>query len=151
MLIRLAQETDLAELAALYQQSVRVVAPQHYTPEQTHMWAASVSDAAHFCRFILDATTYVAEDHTGIVGFAGIADSGHITATYVRHDCIRQGIGSTLMEVILEHASSHQIQRLYSEASEFSVGLFKKFGFRVYDIEVIERQGVEFQRYLMER
>ena len=40
--------------------------------------------------------------------------------------------------------------RLYAEASEFSLGLFKKFSFRLYGTEIVNRQGVEFERYLME-
>ena len=40
--------------------------------------------------------------------------------------------------------------RLYAEASEFSLGLFKKFGFHVYDTEVVDRQGVQFYRHLVE-
>jgi len=31
------------------------------------------------------------------------------------------------------------------------LGLFKRFGFQVYNTEIVERQGVEFQRYLVER
>jgi putative acetyltransferase len=149
--IRIATESDLPELAALYHQTVLAIAPQRYTPAQTQAWASSALDAEHFRRFILEATTYVADDETGIVGFAGITATGHVSSTYVRGDRIHQGIGSTLMQAILEHASHHDIQRLYAEASEFSLGLFKKFGFQLYDTEIVERQGVEFKRYLVER
>ena len=47
-------------------------------------------------------------------------------------------------------ARTHHIQRLYAEASEFSLGLFKKFGFRLYDTELVNREGVQFTRYLVE-
>lgn len=151
MMIRLAQESDLSELAALYHQTVMAIAPQRYTPAQTEAWASSALDANHFHPFILGATTYVAHDETGIVGFAGVTANGHVSSAYVRRDRIHQGIGSKLMQVILNHASNNGIQRLYSEASEFSLGLFKKFGFQLYDTEVVVRQGIEFKRYLVER
>ncbi|MGJ3248230.1 MAG: N-acetyltransferase family protein [Elainellaceae cyanobacterium] len=151
MMIRIAEESDLPELATLYHQTVVAIAPQRYTPAQTRAWASSALDAHHFRQFILDATTYVAVDETGILGFAGITSSGHVTSAYVRGDRIHQGIGSTLMQVILNHANQNGIQRLYAEASEFSLGLFTKFGFKLYDTEVIEHQGVEFTRYLVER
>jgi putative acetyltransferase len=99
----------------------------------------------------LSGTTFLAVDETGILGFAGIADDGHILSAYVRRDRIHQGIGSQLMDILLDYAKRHRIQRLYAEASEFSLGLFKRFGFQVYDMEIVERQGVEFQRYLVER
>lgn len=151
MNIRRAQESDLPQLAALYRQTVWTIAPQKYTPAQTQAWASFAEDRDHFRQFILEGTTYVAEDKTGMLGFAGIAADGHVSSVYVRSDCIHQGIGSALMKMLLEHANNQGMQRLYAEASEFSLGLFQKFGFRLYDTEVVDRQGVEFRRYLMEK
>lgn len=151
MKIRRAQELDLPELAELFRQTVLAIAPKKYTPAQTYAWASFAADSSHFRQFILEGTTYVAQDETGILGFAGIATDGHISSVYVRSDCIHQGIGSTLMEKLLEYANDQGMQRLYAEASEFSLGLFQKFGFRLYDTEIVDRQGVQFKRYLMEK
>lgn len=147
----MAQELDIPELAQLYQETVLAIAPHYYSDEQTQMWASFATDNVRFREFILSGKTFLATDETGILGFAGIADDGHITAAYVRRDRIHQGIGSTLMQTLLDYAKNHRIERLYAEASEFSLGLFKKYGFHVYDTEIVERQGVEFQRYLVER
>jgi putative acetyltransferase len=148
--IRLAQASDLPELTALYRQTVLANAPEHYTPAQTQIWASFAAESEPFRQFILGVTTYVLVNNSGIVGFAGIGEDGHVASTYVRHDRIHQGLGSTLMQVLLNHARQKGIGRLYSEASEFSLGLFKKFGFRCYATEVVDRQGVQFQRYLVE-
>lgn len=150
MTIRAANESDLPELSALFRQTVLVHAPEHYTPAQTEMWASFSSDTVHFRYFILGVNTFVSVDDTGILGFAGIGEDGHIASVYVRHDCLHQGIGSTLMKTALNYAQSRHIQRLYAEASEFSLGLFKKFEFQLYDTEVVDRQGVYFKRYLVE-
>ena len=150
MKIRHANDSDVLALAHLYQQTVLTWGPQHYTPQQTAAWASFGSETDQFRAFILKATTFVATNHTGILGFAGIAEDGHVTSAYVRQDCIHQGIGSTLMRNLLEYAQNHQIQRLYAEASEFSRGLFKKFGFQLYETEIVERHGVQFQRFLVE-
>lgn len=151
MKIRIAQAWDSPELAKLYQETVLAIAPQFYSDAQTRSWASFAEDRVGFRTFILSGTTFVAVDETGILGFAGIADDGHILSAYVRRDRIHQGIGSRLMEILLDYAKCHRIQRLYAEASEFSLGLFKRFGFQVYNTEIVERQGVEFQRYLVER
>lgn len=74
-----------------------------------------------------------------------------MASVYVHPDRARQGIGSVLMQQIAAHAQAHNLHRLYAEASEFSLGLFQKFGFSLYDTEVIDRQGVTFTRYLVER
>ena len=151
MLIRIAQESDLPELVTLFRQTILMNAPQHYTPEQTEAWASSALDLEHFRHFIFCGTTYLVVGETGILGFAGIEETGHVLSVYVRHDCLHQGIGSALMQVLLDHADRHKMQRLYAEASEFSLGLFKKFGFRLYDTEIVDRQGVRFERYLVEK
>jgi putative acetyltransferase len=150
MKTQIGQESDIPELAELYQQTVLAIAPQYYSQAQTKMWASFPSDIASFRQFILQGTTFIATDETGILGFAGITEDGHVTSAYVRRDRIRQGIGSTLMQTLLDYAKSHNIQRLYAEASEFSLGLFKKFSFHIYDTEIVDRQGVQFKRYLVE-
>lgn len=151
MNLRTATAADLPTLATLYRKTVLVNGPQHYTAAQTNAWAAVDAASDRFRQFILEVTTYLAENDLGIVGFAGIGDDGHVASAYVRHDCLHQGIGSVLMQTVLTHAQEKQIPRLYAEASEFSLGLFKKFGFSQYDTEVVEHNGVEFTRYLVER
>ena len=150
MNIRMANESDLLELSTLFRHTVLVNAPQYYTPAQTAAWASSPDNTARFCQFILGVNTFVATDKTGILGFAGIGEDGHVASTYVRHGCLRQGIGSALMQAVLEYAEKHHLQRLYAEASEFSLGLFQKFGFCLYDTEIVEHHGVQFKRYLVE-
>ena len=151
MNVRPVCESDLPELAVLFRQTVLINAPEHYTQSQTEIWASFASDADSFRQFILDANTFIAVEDSEILGFAGIDEAGHIASTYVRFDHIHKGIGSTLMQSVLAYAQRQRISRLYAEASEFSLGLFEKFGFRLYDTEVVERQGVTFNRYLVER
>ncbi|MEM0979582.1 MAG: GNAT family N-acetyltransferase, partial [Cyanobacteria bacterium P01_H01_bin.58] len=151
MPIRVAQATDIPELATLFHQTVRTHGPQHYSPEQTCAWAAAGADTPTFRQFILSVTTFVMEDASGIAGFVGISEEGYVASIYVRCDRLRQGIGSALMNQVMDYAQTHKIPRLYAEASEFSLGLFQKFGFWVYDTEVVERAGVQFKRYLVER
>ncbi|NMF84563.1 GNAT family N-acetyltransferase [Nodosilinea sp. P-1105] len=148
--IRQATAADLQELATLYRQTVLTHAPHYYTPAQTTVWAEA-ADAESFHPLILAVTTYLAVDDSGIVGFAGLGADGHVASVYVRHDRVHQGIGSRLLQTILDQAQRQALPRLYAEASELSLGLFKKFGFRCYDTEVAHRSGVLFKRYLVER
>ncbi|MEM7773849.1 MAG: GNAT family N-acetyltransferase [Cyanobacteria bacterium P01_A01_bin.37] len=151
MNIRPANLSDIPTLAILYRQTVITNAPAYYTPAQTEVWASFASDTDHFREFILGVATFVAVSDADILGFAGIGDDGHVSSTYVRHDCLHQGIGSRLMQAVLDYATQHRIRRLYAEASDFSLGLFKKFGFQHDATEVVERNGVKFERYLVAR
>jgi putative acetyltransferase len=149
--LRLATAADIPQLAQLYYETVIQNARQYYSEAQTHVWANFARDQTAFAQFFDDANTFVVEADGDILGFAGLAKDGHVTAIYVRGDRIGQGIGSQLMETLLNYAETQDIQRLYAEASEFSVGLFLKFGFQQFDTEVVERDGVEFRRYLVEK
>ena len=151
MNLRTATAADLPTLVTLYRETVLVNAPQFYSAAQTEAWAAVETGSLQFRQFILNVTTYVAEDDTGILGFAGIGEDGHVASAYVRHDCLHQGIGSVLMQAVLTHAQEKQIPRLYAEASEFSLGLFQKFGFSQCGCEVVDHNGVQFTRYLVQQ
>ena len=149
--IRTAEAADIFQLAQLYYETVRQHAPQHYTEAQTQAWANFALNQSQFAQLFTDATTFLMEDEGEILGFAGLASDGHVTAVYVRSDRLGQGIGSQLMTSLLERAKIQNIPRLYAEASEFSLGLFLKFGFHQFDSEIVERDGVQFHRYLVEK
>ncbi len=89
MNIRLANESDLPALAALYRQTVLENALEHYTPEQTETWASFALDTEHFRSLILDVNTFVAFDDSEVLGFAGISADGHVASVYVRGDHLR--------------------------------------------------------------
>ncbi|WP_035986632.1 GNAT family N-acetyltransferase [Leptolyngbya sp. KIOST-1] len=150
MHLRLATATDIPAIATLYRETVLTHGPEYYTPAQTAAWATVDADSSSFRQFILDVTTYLVEDDTGLLGFAGLGRDGHVASAYVRHDRLHQGIGTKLMQTVLEQARRDRMPRLYAEASQFSLGLFIKFGFRQYDTEVTEHNGVQFTRHLVE-
>lgn len=149
--IRTATAADIAALAQLFTHTVETIGPQFYSPEQVQAWAKTPADSEKFQRFILEVTTFVAVLEGQIVGFAGVAETGYLATLYTHSDYQRRGIGSRLLEAVLEYAQAHQIGRLYTEASEFSKPLFEKFGFAVYEIEQVNRDGVWFNRSLMQR
>ena len=151
MIIRVAVKSDLPELAKLYTHSVQALAPQHYSKKQVIVWASFASEGEAFEKFILEPTTFVAQRFGRLWGFSGITGEGHIASLYVHGERTRQGIGSRLLEFVLVYARIHQMGRLYSEASEFSLPLFEKFGFEKYSTEKVVRNGVQFSRYLMQK
>ncbi|MEY2976131.1 MAG: GNAT family N-acetyltransferase [Prochlorotrichaceae cyanobacterium] len=149
--ITTAQAINLPELAQLYRETVQTHGPIYYTPRQVEVWAAFAADTPNFRKFILSGTTFLCCDATGILGFSGIRPSGHVLSAYVRHDRVRQGIGTDLLSAVVDYAQAEKMQRLWVEASEFSLKLFQRFGFRLYQIQHLQRQDVVFQRYLLER
>ncbi len=162
MHLRTAIAADVPALAALYAEAVRSAGPAHYDATQIEAWAAFAdslprsSGEARFRSFVLAPLTLVAEDTvagdtSGIVGFAGLASGGHVTALYVRSDRMRRGIGSALLRALIERAEAQGIARLHTEASPFSRPVFARHGFVLDAVETVERRGATFERYRMVR
>ena len=151
MIIRQANENDIPVLAELFEDSVRQIAPEQYSPAQVAAWAASAANVESFGRFILESTTFIVETDDLMLGFGGVTKPGYLSSLYVRGGYNRQGVGSRLLTQILEYARTDNISRLYTKASEFSKPLFEKFAFKIYDEVDIERNDVVFHRYLMQR
>lgn len=153
MIVRRATLEDAKELAQLYQQTVRQQGPARYTPEQVEAWASSAVDGERFARFITEPTTFVAqaEDSKRLLGFSGLEASGRVASLYVHADYGRQGIGSLLLSTLIEFAREQAIAHLFTEASHFSKPLFAKFCFEMFEIERVERTGVWFDRFRMQR
>ncbi|MGA1410047.1 MAG: GNAT family N-acetyltransferase [Prochlorotrichaceae cyanobacterium] len=148
--ITTAQTENLAELAQLYRETVQIHGPLYYTPRQVEVWAAFATDSRNFRKFILSGTTFLCGDETGILGFSGIRPTGHILSAYVRHDRVREGVGTKLLSTVINYARTEKMQRLWVEASEFSLKLFERSGFRLYQTQHLQRQDVVFKRYLLE-
>jgi putative acetyltransferase len=146
--LRRARESDVSELARLYSASVRALAPGFYPPESVIAWAAFAEDPG-FRDFVLAVDTLVVEDSSGLIGFAGLDQSGRITSLYVRPDRTRKGVGSRLLSTLL--GSSPRPLRFWTQASTLSRPLFERFGFVVVETEVVERHGAKLERYVMER
>ena len=153
--LRLATTADLPALRALYAAATEARGPSAFSPEQVRAWVAFADDEKEFARFVLDATTFVAEDKagdkTGPIGFAGLDPDGRIVSLYVRPDCERRGVGSALLRHVLAEAEALGIDRLYTHASPYSRPVFERAGFRFVGIAHATRRGVAFTLPRMER
>jgi len=144
--LRPATEADLPALAALYDAAVRALGAAAYSPAQVDAWAGRGAAPETLRPVVLGAYTLVAEDATGPIGFAGLADDGLVTMLYVRPDRMRRGVGGRLLGAILTEARRRGLPRLYTAASVFSRPVFERFGFRLDEVETVVLGGVPFER-----
>lgn len=148
MEIRHAEETDIVALVDLFRSSVIVQGKEHYSAEQVVAWANTATEES-FDRLILRTTTFVALDGTTPLGFCGYAPDGHITSLYVRPESAGKGVGSALLEYVLEDARAHGIKAFRTEASHMAIPIFGKFGFTHAGKEDYMLGNVHFSRNLM--
>jgi putative acetyltransferase len=144
--IRPATRHDLPALREVYRDAV-VSAPRGpYTEEQLRAWARA-AQSQQLRGILLENFTCVAEIEERIVGLCTVEPDGRIALLYVRGAFSRRGIASDLLSATLERAELPPGTILYAEASEFSLPLFRRFGFVLVETERSLWNGVEFFRY----
>ena len=148
--LRVASAADHAELGELFRASVLGLGPSRYEPEQVQAWAA-FADCAELSSWLEDAWIILATDGKRTLGFAGLAAGGHVTALYVLPEASRHGLGSALLRAVLAEAERQGHDELRAEASHLSRPLFERQGFRVVEVERLERDGVTVERFRMTR
>jgi putative acetyltransferase len=148
--LRLATAADVPALAALYRDTALALGPQVYTPEQVAAWARSTDDAERFARYILDATTWIADDEAGPTGFCGVSvhdGVGEVHSLYVRAALMRRGLGRRLLAHALARAAG--ATRFEAWATPFSKPVFERAGFALQRAVSEPYQGVVFERFRM--
>ncbi|MEN3111038.1 GNAT family N-acetyltransferase [Uliginosibacterium paludis] len=136
------QPADAAALAAVFRAAVLETGPAAYSAEQCAAWAASADDAAAWAQRLQDNWVRVAVDEAGeIAGFGAIRMPGHIDLIFTAPEFNRQGVGSLILEDLLELAAAMGAKQLTTTASELSRPFFEKHGFRVQESGAHERCG----------
>ena len=95
--------------------------------------------------------TYVAETGGALAGGGGIGNDGHVAFVYVRGLHLGDRIRTCFLRLAMGANLRPAGGRYFAEASALSLPLFERFGFRRIGIERVDRDGVPFERLLVER
>ena len=140
------REQHIPALLALFEQSVRRLGPEHYSPEQVEQWAQGARHPG-LASQLREHHGWVMEQEGMPLGFVTLSDDGHLSLLYVSADHQRQGLGGLLLAQALQAASQLGLHSLTTEASTFSLALFLRHGFEQAGLETVERGGVSFVRH----
>ncbi|MDO6386626.1 GNAT family N-acetyltransferase [Uliginosibacterium sp. 31-12] len=136
------QPADAPALAAVYRTAILETGRSAYSAEQCAAWAATADDASAWAARLQDNWVRVAVDEEGeIVGFGGILMPGQIDLLFTVPDANRQGIGSLILEDLLELATAMGAKKVTAIASELSKPFFEKHGFKLVESGEHERCG----------
>ena len=149
MNIRSYTESDVMDIANLFHDSVHAIAPEIYSNEEKEAWAPTPPDYVAWKSRLAKKQPYVAWKQNVIVGFIELEEDGHIDCFYVHKDYQGLGIGSRLLEHLIQKAQDRSIASLYVEASKVAVPLFEKFGFHYKSINKMTRNGQTLINYNM--
>lgn len=151
MRIQSFNESDIAEVAGLFRETVRHINSNDYNPDQIETWASAVNDEEKFKERLLTSTTLVARIDDKIVGFINLLDNGHLDSLYVHKDFQRQGIASALLHAIeiMAKQSSHNL--ISTDASITALQFFKQMGFVLVKEQDVNFNGETYRNFMMEK
>lgn len=149
--IRNFRRGDEPALFAVYHSAIHQIASRDYSAEQIQAWAPDDLDAGLWANRMQGIKPFVAESGGTILGYADLQDSGYIDHFFVSGEHPRRGIGSMLMNHILETAKQRGLAELTSDVSRTAQPFYAKFGFEIVEQRLPERRGVVIPNALMRR
>jgi putative acetyltransferase len=149
--IRRYEAGEEASLFDIYFTAIHLVAIRDYTVEQVRAWAPRDLDAVLWKNKMREINPFVAELNGELVGYADLQSNGYIDHFFVSGKHPRVGIGSLLMNRILEEGASLSVSSLTSNVSRTAQPFFAKFGFVVVEQRNPEVRGVVVPNALMRR
>jgi putative acetyltransferase len=149
--LRACQPQDAPVLAKLFTESVRAIAAADYSPEQLEAWVPNPPDAAYWRERLGALIVFVAEIDSEAAGFISLDRDGHLDHLYVHAGFQRRGVALALYRRIEQEAMARGIRRIFTEASITARPFFARVGFQTIAPQEIERRGVSFTNFRMER
>jgi putative acetyltransferase len=143
---RFGEEPALFEI---YCSAIHLVARRDYSNEQIQAWAPRDLDQELWTTRIRGISPFVAELAGELVGYADLQADGYIDHFFVSGHHGRCGIGTALMNHLLNEARAASLAELTSDVSRTAQPFYERFGFMVVEQRQPELRGVVIPNALM--
>ena len=149
---RCYNSNDLDAVAEVYRDAVCGLGINAYSKEQVDMWA-SFTEETQFKQQLSKGFTIVAEmkEGTDIVAFAQLEPINHIALLYTKASHASKGIGAEICTILEKHALSFGVTMITTHASKIARPFFEKLGYNLVEAEMVNRNGVLFERFKMRK
>ena len=148
MILRKYTETDCAELARLFYDTVHAVNARDYSREQLDAWATNRVNLEAWNESFQAHHTVVAEMDGKIVGFGDMDETGYLDRLYVHKDHQRQGVAAAICDALEQNAKASEFT---THASITARPFFEKRRYVVVKEQQVERRGVWLTNYVMKK
>jgi putative acetyltransferase len=149
-IIRDYHPTDASTLAAVFRSAILKTAASCYSPEQVAIWSSFADDLEQFHHRLSLGVTRVAVVQRP-VAFGQLHPNSHIELLYTDSSFARQGYASLIYQQLEAEAIAQGASHLQTEASHISKQFFLKVGFEVLELEIVERAGLPFERFKVQK
>ncbi|HEQ1858601.1 TPA: GNAT family N-acetyltransferase [Providencia alcalifaciens] len=143
------QPQNAEKLHEIFYTSVHRIAAEYYTEEQLEAWAPNSYEREQWQNKMDALKPFIAYIDEEIVGYADLQDNGYIDHFFVTKP--RCGIGSALMNKILEVANIKGINKLWSHVSLSAEEFFKSHQFEIVERREVFVKGVVLHNAMMVR
>lgn len=134
-MIRRAEESDLAPIAALHRASILASCAGHYTPEQLAEWTGMQSIERYRALRATRAMFVACEASDGgeanaLLGFGVVSPAdGWLNAVYVAPSANGQGVGRRLVAALESVALASGCEGLRLHSTPNAVGFYRRLGY----------------------
>ncbi len=149
IIIRRFNPIDLPEIIKLFQEAVHSINIRHYSNDQVAVWTQI--DHEKWQRSLAKNITFVAEADNKIVGFADMSHEGYLDRLYVHKDYQARFIALKLFRAIEQTARELGLDKITTDCSITAKVPAERIGFVVIKEQVVEKKGMKFINYHMEK
>ena len=121
--------SDTPALAAIFRDSIEVLAAEDYDDAQLAAWIAMADELAAFGKRLAANLTLVATITRAPAAFASLKGAGTIDMLYVDPSVARQGIGNQLCDALERIAGARGARKITGDISDTALPLFEKRGY----------------------
>jgi putative acetyltransferase len=147
--LREFQIGDEIALAGVFQSSIRELACLDYTTQQIEAWVGATLNFELWVERIRELKPFVIEIDAVIGAYADLQIDGYIDHFFVAGLYARKGLGSMLMNHIIENAIAKGIATLTADVSLNAQSFFTRFGFVIVEQASRKIQGITLPNALM--
>lgn len=149
--IRKRKPEDAPALKEINRDTICTAAIDSYSQEVIDLWSSAVSED-DFKKTNPEWLHFVAVEGDAILGYVNFKKNGRVGGFYVHTDYRGQGVGSILMEHVLEFAKGLGLKKLDCLSSLNSEGFYKKHGFEFVEAKEHElSKSVSMTVHLLEK
>ncbi len=144
------QASDAQHLVAVFQDAIRGTGSSAYDAQQVAVWSA-LRNAEEFGQLLNQGLTIVAVEQGTIAAFGQLHPIDYVSFLYTASSFARRGCATGIYQQLEAYAIEQGVSHLYTDASRIAKHFFLKMGFNAIAVEQVERQGVLFERFRMQK
>lgn len=140
---------DLDQITHLFRETILHINSKDYSELQVQKWASRADNINKWRDRIRHQYFVLAEKKDQIIGFGSINSDAYLDTLFVHKDYQKEGVGSAILQELLDHARNTGKPEVYTEASLTARPFLEKHGFRTKRPQQKVRDGVVFVNFAM--